>query len=335
MKLYQLILVAVISTTVLYGSVAAEYQDDRLFGNGRFLRRLRNDAAKTKAKPKADAKSSKKAKADPRAKSPTPAGKRPTGRVPTPAVRSNKTPTPAVRPNTPARPTSGRYKVPITRPPATRSPAVSNSKNKKTTKPSVAKRSGFGMQLDIKSDQVTVTKVDSRGNAAEAGVKKGDVVLEAGGAEIGSLEEFNEIAKILGQGDQLEFKVVRRGKKQDILIQFGETPEVEEVAKTSEPKKENDYRFVPKRDDNSQTAWQSLSKSSKQNANLTPKQLSRNRQSNEPGTIERQRQQIEQMQKEIERLKGRTQVKPANPVRIAPAKTSLDLDAPSILEPKN
>lgn len=302
MKLYQLVMAAVLSSTVLYGSVAAEYQDDKLFGNGKFLRRLRSDVAK-KLQPKPN--DGKKANVDPRAKVPTPARKRTVGNAPTRAERPGNAPTPATRsgnasksvtrPSVVARPASTRPKSSSLRGsgPNVASGSGSEERPSKANLSNKNSASGFGMQFELKSDRFTVTKVDSRGNAYEAGLKKGDVILGAGGVELGSIEEFDEISKILGQGDQLEFKISRRGKKQDLLIQYGKAPAEVVVTKSSQPGIKIAFRSGPQRDDKLQTG----------------------NQSDALRMIERQRQQIEQLQQEIERLKRQT------PVLVAPGKS--------------
>jgi hypothetical protein len=327
MKLYQILMVAVLTTTVFYGSVAAEYQDDRIFGNGRFLRRFRNDnTKKTQPKPKGAKQPSKNAKVDPRAKVPTLATKRPTGKTPTPAVRTGRQP--AARPTAAARPTVSNpnarrtgNSVPMTSLAPKLDAKPSNSGRSNSSRTTNKSPTGFGMQLDLKSEKFIVTKIDTRGNAHKAGLKKGDVILKVGGNELGSLEEFEEITKVLDQGDELEFAVESRGKKKDLRIQFGTASEVAEVIKSSQPKKENDYRFVPDGDDNSQTGLHSV--------------LGQPTDAQRAG--DQQRRQIEQMQKEIQRLKRQPQFVPASvdPTENVPNVNSTLSDAPGLSGPKN
>jgi hypothetical protein len=99
----------------------------------------------------------------------------------------------------------------------------SSKKAKRRGPPAV----GFGMTLSAdKSDNVYVSDIDRNGNAADAGIKKGDYILAIGGARIGSAAEFDEIAKVMSNGDQLEFKISRRGRESDLLLTFGEAPEL-------------------------------------------------------------------------------------------------------------
>lgn len=154
------------------------------------------------------------------------------------------------------------------------------------------------MQLEMKSDSLMVAKVDSRGNAREAGVKKGDTIIEAGGAVIGSVEELEEISKILGQGDQLEFKIDRRGKKNTVMIQFGTAPELDEMVEST-AKTKNDFSLIRKSDDKQTSATRLVPPAS--SGTVVGSGLKR---VDVQQTIEQQRNQIEQMQKQIERLKN-------------------------------
>lgn len=327
MKLYQILMVAVLTTTVFCGSVAAEYQDDRIFGNGRFLRRFRNDnTKKTQPKPKSAKQPSKNAKVDPRAKVPTLATKRPTGKTPTPAVRPGRQPS--------ARPTAATR--PVMSDPSARRIGNSVPKNsfapKLDAKPSNSERSkssrttnkpptGFGMQFDLKSEKLIVTKIDTRGNAHKAGLKKGDVIVKVGGIEPGSREEFEEITKILGQGDELEFTIERRAKKKDMMIRFGTVSEEAEVIKSSRPNKANDYSFVPDGGDDSKTRLHSVLGQ--------PTEAQR--------TFDQQRRQIEQLQQEIQRLKRQSQPARASagPTGNVPNVGSTLPDGPGLSGPKN
>lgn len=282
MKLYQILVIAILSTSVLYGSAAAEYQEDRVFGNGRFLRRLRGETKKPEPKSKSkDSKSSssRNKQAESRGKSPTPASRRSKGKSPTPAVRQ----------------TGGRVPTPAKRSVA-KSGTTSNTKAKKSSAKS-KDSTGFGMQLVMKSEKLVVSKIDSRGNAREAGVKKGDVILEAGGAKIGSVEELAEISKILGEGDQLEFQTDRRGKENTVLIQYGTAPEVDEIVESA-IKPKNDFSPTPQRDDK-QTAASVIASRAPSEAVVG----SGVQQTSAQKTIAQQRRQIEQMQQQIKQLK--------------------------------
>ena len=77
-----------------------------------------------------------------------------------------------------------------------------------------------------KDDRVIVTQVLPGSNAAEAGLQRGDVIVAAGGVDLGSIEEFREITKIMGAGDQLDFKVARRGRESTLTLQHGQPPQL-------------------------------------------------------------------------------------------------------------
>lgn len=150
----------------------------------------------------------------PEAKRPTPATKK----RPTPAA---KTPTPATKTPTPAYPgTQERPKIKLQTP----------SDRAEAANPQALGAKGFGMQLQKQGDYFFVGQIDPRGNAAEAGLRRGDLVEEIGGAPIKVVEEFEAIAKAMRGGDRVEFKVSRRGSKaQKINVQFGEIePESDE-----------------------------------------------------------------------------------------------------------
>jgi hypothetical protein len=88
---------------------------------------------------------------------------------------------------------------------------------------------GFGLELNTdRNEKVYVSDVARNGNAANAGIKKGDYVIAVGGVELGSIHEFEEIVKVLNNGDQLELKISRRGRESDVMMTFGEAQEVPE-----------------------------------------------------------------------------------------------------------
>lgn len=171
------------------------------------------------------------------------------------------------------------------------------------------------MLLELRAKKLVVTQLNPRGNAHEAGIRKGDVVIDAGGMELGSLDEFNEVADILGQGDQLEFEITRRGKKEKVLIQFGTAPKEGEIVK-AKPAKANDYSFVPETDETSRSGMRSVveppqqSKKNRIKPQPVPQPirtsqlqvLNRNAGSNDQQTIDQQSEKIKRMQLEIERL---------------------------------
>ena len=84
---------------------------------------------------------------------------------------------------------------------------------------------GFGMMLKTNdNNDLYVARIQPTGNAAKAGLRPGDQIVAAGGGELTAIEEFKQIAKSLGQGDQIEVEYIRQGKKQKSILQFGVAP---------------------------------------------------------------------------------------------------------------
>ena len=84
---------------------------------------------------------------------------------------------------------------------------------------------GFGMMLNTNdNNDLYVARIQPGGNAAKAGLRPGDQIVAAGGGKLTAIEEFKQIAKSLGQGDQIEIEYVRQGKKQKSILQFGVAP---------------------------------------------------------------------------------------------------------------
>ena len=144
-------------------------------------------------------------------------------------LQQSRTPTPLRSTN---QSTAGRSPTPLNNSPASRTPyqagrtptpksspatiynqQKSASYRPKSSTPKTGNRKGFGFRItDNDKDQLIVTSVDRSGNAAEAGLARGDQVTEIGGIEANSAEEFDEIAKIMGEGDQMDFKIRRGGR---------------------------------------------------------------------------------------------------------------------------
>jgi hypothetical protein len=156
------------------------------------------------------------------------------GREPTPAQRPNQIPGYSVdRPmpgsgrlpgdNAPGFRLSDAGAVPL---PGSPQPAPESGASQLPTPP----REGFGVVLVDRDEKLFVRSVEPRGNAAEAGLERGDQVLKAGGAEIGSIAAFDEITGILKPGDMIELIVARDDEEKTIQLQFGSTPPVSDEA---------------------------------------------------------------------------------------------------------
>ena len=177
------------------------------------------DAAKREAERRAEA--SARNRLTPATKTPARASKTPTRasgsgtKAPTPASGSGtKAPTPARQQPTPASKAEQKPTIKLQSP---------------GTNPQAIASKGFGMELQAQGDDFFIGRIDPRGNAAEAGLRRGDLIEEIGGAPIQVMEEFDAIAKAMRGGDRVEFKVSRRGSKAEkVVVQFGEPAPVEE-----------------------------------------------------------------------------------------------------------
>ena len=96
---------------------------------------------------------------------------------------------------------------------------------------------GFGMKIQQSGERFYVSEVASRGNAAAAGLRRGDLIVNVGGAPLKVVEEIESIAKAMRSGDRVEFEVSRRGSKAEkVFVQFGQAPKVEQPK--DEPQRE-------------------------------------------------------------------------------------------------
>lgn len=222
------------------GSVWAQ-QSKRLIGGGRILRKIRSevfgiDPQSKKSSAKTNEKSNSKTKSSKGSSKGKTAAKQPTLAVRPQASPSRVAqPTPAIRPTrTPDRNGNDRDNAFAARLP--KQADISKSRPliagqppqrdpSKVTRSTPAPTLGFGMLVEARGDEIVVAKIDPKGNAKEAGIKRGDVIIRGGGIDFGSVDEFNQVAEILKDGDQLEFEVERRGKEETVLILFGEAPE--------------------------------------------------------------------------------------------------------------
>ena len=248
-------------------------QDDRVFGGGRFLKRIRdeiNNAAKSKAEKNKREKADKAKKAEAK-KQPTPASRN--GNT----FGLNRTP----MPSTNNRPLAAREQD--------RSNDFDPYPNRQSrqldisrlpagiTRSAPAPTLGFGMLVTQKGDRLVVSQLDPKGNARKAGIKVGDEIVSGGGVEFTSVEEFNEISDILKAGDQLEFEISRRGKGDKLMISFGEDeddPEALAAGRAPGPARpaintQNNFSFVPEPDSKTGSGLRSVIDSPQQPAQRT------------------------------------------------------------------
>ena len=71
---------------------------------------------------------------------------------------------------------------------------------------------------------VYVKTVEDFSAAEKAGLKAGDVIIEAEGKKITTMDELNEIKNSHQIGDEINVKVNRNGKEKELTITLGEQP---------------------------------------------------------------------------------------------------------------
>ena len=88
-----------------------------------------------------------------------------------------------------------------------------------------------GVDLDEKTAKVYnlvvgvyVKSIEDFSAAEKAGVKVGDVIVEADGKKITSMNELNEIKNSHKIGDELKIKVNRNNKTEELTLTLGEQP---------------------------------------------------------------------------------------------------------------
>ena len=88
-----------------------------------------------------------------------------------------------------------------------------------------------GIDLDEKTAKtynlvigVYVKNVEEFSSAEKAGIKIGDVIIEAEGKKITTMDELNEIKSQHQIGDEMKLKVSRNGNEQELTLTLGEQP---------------------------------------------------------------------------------------------------------------
>ena len=71
---------------------------------------------------------------------------------------------------------------------------------------------------------VYVKSVDDFSAGEKAGIKIGDVIIEADGKKISTMDELNEIKNTHQIGDEMKIKVNRDGQEKELTITLGEQP---------------------------------------------------------------------------------------------------------------
>ena len=201
-------------------------------GRGRILKKIRDDLFGTpeeRAKEEAARKAAiQKKRQEAERQRQLEAQRRGQGRQPTP-IRSQQT-----RPNT------QQQRNPLAAPEVPRSRAENRGPAK----------NGFGFAVKEKDDSIVITKISDRGNADEAGLRRGDVIVGIGGIEIDSKKAFDEIAEILNPGDTIEIAYKRGNKTNEVQVGYGEPPQVDDEPQTADllaPASDRRGDFAPSR----------------------------------------------------------------------------------------
>lgn len=195
-------------------SVQPVAAQEKLFGKGRFMKRMFRDLAPP---PKSAKPASKKGQLQ--LKQPTFATRPAQNAQPTLADQSSRSRNTKLRSTQPARSELNRKSAkPLPKPSeAADRDALPTRSNAKATL-------AFGMLVMLQKDKLYVAQLDPEGNAAAAGVRIGDQLVAGGGIDFESMADYNGIGDILEDGDQLEFEVLRGGREREMMIVYGEVP---------------------------------------------------------------------------------------------------------------
>ena len=226
--------------------------------------------------------------------------------TPTPSKKTNSTNPPA---------TSNKQPTPSRKQPSPTLKFSSNQRPSSLKKPTRSGSKDFGFNVQENDEgQLIVSRIDARGNAAEAGLARGDRIIEVGGIEANSAKELEEISKIMHSGDQMEFKIKRNGREKTLMITYGAAPEPDEENVDESLSKTRRYDFSPP-NQNARRGEKSILDSPAPGRSArsigAPTNLAGSRFPNQNnamlmemrGVIERQNLQIRQLQAEIAKLK--------------------------------
>jgi S1-C subfamily serine protease len=88
--------------------------------------------------------------------------------------------------------------------------------------PAPQPRGFFGFELEGKEKAVYVAKVLKKSPAAEAGLQKGDRILQAQGKEVTAIDGVLQQASKLTAGKTLSLTIERKNEKQELKITAGD-----------------------------------------------------------------------------------------------------------------
>ena len=88
-----------------------------------------------------------------------------------------------------------------------------------------------GMDLDEKTAKannlvvgIYVKAIDDFSAAEKSGIKIGDVIIEADGKKITTMDELTELKNKHSIGDEMKLKVNRDGHEKELTLKLGEQP---------------------------------------------------------------------------------------------------------------
>jgi putative serine protease PepD len=82
----------------------------------------------------------------------------------------------------------------------------------------------LGVQIQDASNGAEITSVKSGAPAADAGLRKGDVVRSLDGDSISSADELRQAVDSRKAGEQVTLNVLRDGKSQRVTVTLGTRP---------------------------------------------------------------------------------------------------------------
>lgn len=88
------------------------------------------------------------------------------------------------------------------------------------------KHGSFGINAQSVSDGTTdgvlIVRADADSPAAQAGIKEKDVIIEAGGLRVGTVEDLNSVAYTRKPGDKVPVKIISGGSEKTVEVTLGE-----------------------------------------------------------------------------------------------------------------
>jgi len=85
---------------------------------------------------------------------------------------------------------------------------------------------------------VVITQISEGSPAAQAGLKRDDVVLEFGGSSVESASQFRNLVAARKPGEEIDVVILRDGQRETLAVKMGKRPSTEELLRSrQEPQK--------------------------------------------------------------------------------------------------